>query len=353
MARKRDADVVRWSRGGSGSRAGSLSSVKVALFLAVLVSACFIPVAFALTRESQDDVSYAWVGDGKTGAEAEAEVFAGVAGVGDSGSELVGEDQEKWKSGFYHFMYQALGWTAFFSWSFSFYPQIWENWRTYNVEGISFDFVAFNFVKHSSYGAYNVVLFFSRTVQEQYKKHFHTNVIPVAENDVGFSIHAVIMVCFQIMQLCTHERGQQRITFTATMIIAIAILFILITLSISLSGKEVFGMQDWLGFITAMNHLQLAMTFIKYSPQAYYNWKRKSTDGWSVYAIVLDLTGGICNLFQLLILCWNNNDLSPLVGDAGKLGLSIETLFFDIIFIFQHYVLYSKKRTASYKYLEE
>ena len=90
--------------------------------------------------------------------------------------------------------------------------------------------------------------------------------------------------------------------------------------------------------------LQLAMTFIKYSPQAYYNWKRKSTEGWSVWGIVLDLVGGICNLFQLLLLCWNTSDVSVLTGDVGKLGLSIETLVFDIIFIFQHTVLYSKSK---------
>ena len=86
--------------------------------------------------------------------------------------------------------------------------------------------------------------------------------------------------------------------------------------------------------------------------QAYYNWKRKSTEGWSVWGIVLDLTGGVCNLFQLLLLCWTSNDITPLTGDAGKLGLSIETLFFDIIFIFQHYVLYSKSKRA-YKSLQE
>ena len=75
-----------------------------------------------------------------------------------------------------------------------------------------------------------------------------------------------------------------------------------------------------------------------------------STDG----RLVMDLAGGVCNLFQILILCWNASDITPLTGDAGKLGLSIETLFFDIIFIFQHYVLYSKrKRGSSYKFLED
>ena len=102
-----------------------------------------------------------------------------------------------------------------------------------------------------------------------------------------------------------------------------------------------------------MNHLQLAMTFIKYSPQAYYNWKRKSTEGWSIWQIIFDLLGGVCNLMQILVLCWNNNDSSPLTGDVGKLGLSLETFFFDIIFIFQHYVLYNKKRATKYLSLQE
>jgi len=248
-----------------------------------------------------------------------------------------------------HFVYEACGWTAFFAWSLSFYPQIWENWKTWNVEGLSFDFVSFNFIKHSSYGTYNVVLYYSKAVQAQYEKHFHSTTIPVALNDVGFSCHAVLMVCFQIIQLCTHERGNQRITFTATMILAVAVLFILVNLSIALSGKSIFGMQDWLGFITAMNHLQLAMTFIKYSPQAYYNWKRKSTEGWSVIAIVLDLTGGVFNLLQILVLCWNASDMTPLTGDAGKLGLSVETLFFDTLFILQH-LAYTKGKGRKEKY---
>lgn len=268
-----------------------------------------------------------------------------------AGSDVGDDGDGGWKSPFLLFLYHLFGWTAFFSWSFSFYPQIWENWRTYSVEGLSFDFVSFNFIKHTSYGAFNVVLYFSTAVQKQYEEEYHTKTIPVALNDVGFSIHAVLMVMVQIVQLCTHERGQQRITFTATMILAVAVLFILVSLSIALSGKKVFGLTDWLGFITAMNHLQLAMTFIKYSPQAYYNWKRKSTEGWSVWGIVLDLVGGICNLFQLLILCWNTSDVTPLTGDAGKLGLSVETLFFDIVFIFQHYVLYNKSSQPSYEVL--
>ena len=115
--------------------------------------------------------------------------------------DQVAAEDHKWRTPFIGFVYQLTGWTAFLSWSVSFYPQIWENWKTFSVEGLSFDFVGFNFIKHSSYGVYNVVLHFSKSVQHQYEAHYHTKTIPVATNDVFFSIHAVAMVALQIVQV--------------------------------------------------------------------------------------------------------------------------------------------------------
>ena len=38
------------------------------------------------------------------------------------------------------------------------------------------------------------------------------------------------------------------------------------------------------------------ITFVKYCPQVYLNFKRKSTVGWNIYNILLDLTGGTFSL---------------------------------------------------------
>lgn len=39
----------------------------------------------------------------------------------------------------------------------------------FSVVGLNFDFIALNLTKHSSYLIYNAVLFFSSTVQNQYR----------------------------------------------------------------------------------------------------------------------------------------------------------------------------------------
>jgi cystinosin len=38
---------------------------------------------------------------------------------------------------------------------------------------------------------------------------------------------------------------------------------------------------------------------MKYIPQLYWNFKRKSTEGWSIFNIIMDLTGGVCSFGQI------------------------------------------------------
>lgn len=52
----------------------------------------------------------------------------------------------------------------------------------------------------------------------------------------------------------------------------------------------------------------------------------------------MDFAGGILSLMQLLIDSSLQADWSGLTGNPVKLGLSNISLFFDIIFILQHYV---------------
>ena len=47
--------------------------------------------------------------------------------------------------------------------------------------------------------------------------------------------------------------------------------------------------------------MKLLVTLVKYAPQAYFNYERKSTVGWSVYPMLLDLIGGLLSLAQLLL----------------------------------------------------
>ena len=40
-------------------------------------------------------------------------------------------------------------------------------------------------------------------------------------------------------------------------------------------------------------------------PQAYLNFRRKSTEGWSIGNVLLDFTGGALSILQMFLLSYN------------------------------------------------
>ena len=53
--------------------------------------------------------------------------------------------------------------------------------------------------------------------------------------------------------------------------------------------------ESWDTFLV-MGYAKAAITFVKYIPQVILNYKRKSTEGWSLLNVLLDLTGGTLSL---------------------------------------------------------
>lgn len=98
-----------------------------------------------------------------------------------------------------------------------------------------------------------------------------------------------------------------------------------------------------LSLLYFFSYVKLAITIIKYCPQAWMNYKRKSTEGWSIGNILLDFTGGALSLVQMFLLSTNYNDWSSIFGSPTKLGLGLFSILFDIVFIIQHYILYRTK----------
>jgi len=86
--------------------------------------------------------------------------------------------------------------------------------------------------------------------------------------------------------------------------------------------------------------VKLFITLIKYVPQAYLNFRRKSTFGWSIGNILLDFTGGFLSIGQMFVISYNENDWGSVFGDPTKFGLGLFSVLFDIVFILQHYVFY-------------
>ena len=86
-----------------------------------------------------------------------------------------------------------------------------------------------------------------------------------------------------------------------------------------------------------MGYAKITLSFIKYSPAVYWNFKRKSTKGWSIMNIILDLLGGSLSLASGGLEIENGLNFT-------KLALAVLTIIYDIIFVLQHYVCYPQKK---------
>lgn len=244
-----------------------------------------------------------------------------------------------WNSVHWEIAYEILGWIAFSAWSISFYPQVFLNYKRKSVVGLNFDFLVLNVTKHSSYLIYNAVLYFSPVVQRQYHhKYGSKEMIPVAANDVAFSMHAVLLTAFTLYQVLIYDRGNQKLSKICIAITSMVWVSALVCLVLAWRN------HSWLWLISVFNIIQVTMTSIKYIPQAIMNFRLKSTVGWSIGNILLDLTGALLNFGQMLVQSIDQHTWVNFYGNIGKTLLSLEVVFFDLLFIFQHYLLYPDKK---------
>ncbi|XP_054857583.1 cystinosin [Eublepharis macularius] len=230
---------------------------------------------------------------------------------------------------------QVIGWIYFFAWSISFYPQVFENWRRKSVVGLSFDFIALNLTGFIAYAVFNVGLFWIGSIKEQFLQRYPNGVNPVDSNDVFFSLHAVAVTLFIVFQCCIYEKGSQKVSKVAVGLLVLAWVFVFTTLFVA-ALRQI----TWLQFLFYFSYIKLGVTLVKYFPQAYMNFRRKSTKGWSIGNVLLDFTGGAFSLLQMFLQSYNNDAWKLVFGDPTKFGLGLFSIIFDIVFIIQHYCLY-------------
>merc|ERR1712228_756021 len=143
-----------------------------------------------------------------------------------------------------------------------------------------------------------------------------------------------------VLQIFTYERGGQRLSrfaFTTSLVLVVLAIY-----NCFLSG---FGELRWWDYedystIQYLGYVKTTVTLIKYTPQAFMNFKHKTTKGFSIANILLDFTGGTFSLAQQIIDSVNEGDWSVLYGNVPKLILALESIVFDLLFMTQHYILY-------------
>lgn len=241
-----------------------------------------------------------------------------------------------------------IGWTYFSAWTVSFWPQIIINWNKKSVVGLSFDYVSLNLLGFVAYSVYNVPLFFSESMRRLYAEVHDGSTPGVQVNDVFFGLHAVFATLIVICQICSYERGGQKVSKTAILILIGLTTSIAVYMVVTLMKK-----QTWLDFINYLSYVKLAISLMKYIPQTILNFKRKSTTGWSIHNVILDFTGGLLSVVQLIGDATSKNDWSMVTGDPVKFGLGFTSMFFDIIFLNQHYICYKQSKASKYLQNEE
>ncbi|KAG0258884.1 hypothetical protein BG011_003020, partial [Mortierella polycephala] len=132
-----------------------------------------------------------------------------------------------------------------------------------------------------------------------------------------------------------------RLGYTRIYISSVAIIALVHTV------RAGIGAADWIDVLYDLSVVKLIISFIKYCPQVYINWASRSTVGWSIYNILLDFTGGVLSLAQLVLDAYISGDWSGISGDPVKFGLGFLSILFDLVFMIQHYVLY-RDRTDFY-----
>jgi cystinosin len=239
----------------------------------------------------------------------------------------------------YHVLSACAGYTYFLMWSVSFYPQVLSNWKRRTTAGLSTDFCCLNVTGFACYAAYNLSMYYSTSIHKQYQaRHGPDAAVTVQSNDVAFAVHALLLSGITLLQIGYYDgfRSQQK----PSKFIMAAIAVILLSITLYPVAMSALGVGNSLDYLYLLSYVKMSVTLIKYMPQVLMNYRRKSTAGWSIWQILLDFSGGLLSDTQLVLDCWMQGDWSGITGNLAKFFLGFVSIFFDIIFMLQHYVFY-------------
>ena len=256
----------------------------------------------------------------------------------------------------YRMFSSIIGYSYFIFWCASFYPQVVMNFQRKSTDGLSIDYSVVNLFGYICYTTYTCMFYWNKTVRTMYfERHAHDNAdgtppeITVESNDVAFAIHALVMSIIWLIQLEIYggfekcrKLGKRIVSKPMTTLIffivgscsAYAGLITYSNSRFSIFSEfhldNLTSWLNWLDYLYYVAYMKVVITTAKYIPQVKLNMKRKSCVGWNIWNILLDISGGIFSLAQLVGDAIDLNDLSSIKGNSAKLGLSAVSIFFDV-----------------------
>lgn len=209
----------------------------------------------------------------------------------------------------------------------------------------------------SSYFASNLALYCSASVRRQYAAR-NSGLTPTVQfNDVVFALHGLVLSLVTLSQYLVgtslwrfparnpaSRPSRFAVGLTAGSLAGVAITLLIVAVARS-RHRALDPAVDWcdLDAVYALGYVKLVVTLVKYAPQLRANIRNQSTHGWSIWQILLDLAGGVLSIAQQAIDSWLQHDWSGITSNPVKFGLGQISVFFDVLFILQHYVIYRKK----------
>lgn len=237
----------------------------------------------------------------------------------------------------YRLISSITGYSYFCAWSISFYPQVILNFKRKSTAGLSNEFSVLNVAGFACYTTYTLCFYFSPEIQRQYKeRNGAESEITVQSNDVAFAVHALVLCCIQFSQIVWY-RGFDATPLSIYVKIGLATLAVVCVVYAALVMEH---LSSWLDFLYMLSFVKVAISLVKYIPQVILNYQRHSTMGWNVWNVVLDCTGGTLSIGQQVGDSVDLHDFSGIMGNPAKFALGFVSIFFDLIFFLQHYVLY-------------
>ena len=246
------------------------------------------------------------------------------------------------KDGLYYLSH-TLGWIYFVAWSVSFYGQVIENYRRQSVSGLNFDFEIYNLVGFTTYTIYNI--------RGYINDNLGTGTIEI--QDIVFAVHALTLTLVTIMQILYYYNPKDKLQtvshVTITIILVMiwgAVLLVIVESGLEYYDPEVKDNRKYIfNSLVYMGWCKVFISLIKYIPQVISNYKRQSTIGWNIHNILLDFTGGAFSFGQNIVDSFRDEFSVTSDGQSkglniAKFALSFISMFFDIIFMIQHYILY-------------
>ncbi|KAG7927388.1 hypothetical protein KL925_002759 [Ogataea polymorpha] len=237
------------------------------------------------------------------------------------------------------------GWLYAICWSVSFYPTILLNLRIRSADSISFDFAILNLLGYSCYTASIYLQLFNNTVRKQFSNAFGGNMPLLSIIDLAYSMHGWILTVVLLSQIILGNRWwgfkNTRTLFKFSKLVKgyYAAFVLLLLYNIHYRNEK----NQLLNFTLNLSYCKILVSCTKYIPQVIHNAKRKSMFGISKMQILLDLSGCLFSIVELLLR--NKTTLWKLLeANRSKLGLILVTMVFDLIFLAQFHMYRSPRR---------